>query len=101
MVRYGTVWFKRALLGLCCRCCCVGRWRLRGRCEGGAWEKVEGGGGEREWRDRGRRADGKMEGVDVAKTKKQTLLTYIISNTRSLDVPPNTTALILYLFFLS
>ncbi len=36
----------------------------------------------------GRRADGKMEGVDVAKTKMQTLLTYIISNTRSLDISP-------------
>ncbi len=52
---------------------------------GGRGRRVkEGGGGEREWRDRGRRADGKMEGVDVAKTEKQTLLTYIISHTRSL-----------------
>lgn len=50
---------------------------------GGRGRRVkEGGGGEREWRDRGRGADGKMEGVDVAKTEKQTLLT------RSLDIPP-------------
>jgi len=41
---------------------------------GGGGRRVKEGGG-REWRDRGRRADGKMEGVDVAKTKKQTLLT--------------------------
>ena len=64
-VRYGTVWFKRALRGLCCRCCCVGRWRLRGRWGGGAWEKGEGGGGREKggWKD-GRGGCGKDEDAD-------------------------------------